>query len=82
MIGALTCDICHGTGRLQPFAMIRILSVRKQLLVEITESEVQAEGYRSIGEYWNAFNRINKLNFALPILTNMEVTVVEFELAK
>lgn len=74
-----TCPVCQGSGRLQPFATIRVLDVWQERLVDITDAGAKAEGYASRAEFMAVFGRINKLKNTQ--IRELVVFVVKFELA-
>lgn len=58
------------------FAVVRILGVGKEMLMDISEDDARAEGYDSAPDFLAAFVRINKM----PVAQDVGVWVVEFEL--
>lgn len=58
-----------------PFAYLRILDVRREVLGAITTADARAEGYTMTADYLAAFERING---SAPL--ELPVWVVEFEL--
>lgn len=63
----------------EPFAYLRIVAVRRERLLYISEDDARAEGYSSPAEYLAAFKRIFKID-VIPASTL--VWVVCFELVK
>lgn len=61
-----------------PFARVRILDVRRQVLGEMSREEVLAEGYRTWPEYMAALSAIHDREFD----PHEEVWVVEFEVVQ
>jgi hypothetical protein len=80
------CSVCHGTGRLQPFASVKILRVWYQCLGTMTERECRAEGYGNLNEYLNALWAINRKQLHPKMerqqLHGRWVWAVEFELVE
>lgn len=70
----------------EPFAHLRILEVRYEMLGFTSEADARAEGYATVSEFVGAFLRINGMDPAeapLPgLLKMMYVWVVRFELAE
>lgn len=76
------CTTCHGEGLLQPFATIRILDVRQELLEDISEAGAKAEGYTDRLNYLAAFYLINQRRLPVSVTEKMLVWVVKFELVE
>lgn len=77
----IDCPVCHGTGRLQPFATIRILRVWQERLGSISEQSALAEGYPGVGAYLCAFMDINKIaNDDVNETLERQVYAIKFEL--
>lgn len=77
------CVMCKGTGRLQPFARVKILRVWKQALADMTAGDVIAEGYPTHRDYVQAFATIHHIGYEDKIVPNgapFMVWAVEFEL--
>jgi hypothetical protein len=60
-VGIAPCCVCDGTGKLQPFASIRIKRVWLERLTEIPEADAITEGYPTVAKFHEAFIRINGL---------------------
>ncbi len=73
------CDRCGGTGRLQPFATVRILRVWKEHLLDIDDPGAIVEGYDNRMAYLMAFATINAKRLVVvdPLVWAVEFEVVE-----
>lgn len=62
------------------FAKLRILSVHKERVTEISDKDALAEGYENNSDFLMVFKRINKTTFM--DMAFMDVWVVKFEVAE
>jgi hypothetical protein len=60
----------------EPFASVRITSVRREPLGEISHADVVREGYKTIADFRGAWEAI----YGRPFDRDLEVWVVDFEL--
>ena len=63
----------------QPFARVRIASVRQERLGDISREDARREGYASVDAYLEGFCRINRKPLTQAVL-DLVVNVLDFEL--
>lgn len=82
----------HKVGSIQPVQCgyrdkarghIRILRIKYQALRNVTQAEVEAEGFESIGAFWEYIIKINEwAKRSRGSVMNTVLTVYEFELVE
>jgi hypothetical protein len=60
----------------EPFASVRITSVRRERLGEISDDDVEREGYKTLADFRGAWETI----YRRPFENDLEVWVVDFKL--
>jgi hypothetical protein len=82
-VGAIhQCNLNFSKGS-RPFARIRILSIRQEPLIEISDEDCRREGYADRIAYLEAFIHVNHLeNEDIPCFLHEPLWVVDFELVK
>lgn len=73
----MICPSCNGTGRLQPFATVRMLRVWRETLGHISETDARAEGYANAGQYLVAFHHIDPHSLITDLVWAVEFTLME-----
>jgi len=75
------CRVCHGTGRLQPFASVRILRVWREEIRDMTPAEIAAEGYpgKGVHEFAQILIDVNRLKWSVAYVMHLPLFALEFE---
>ncbi len=83
-LSSMGCYKCEGTGRLQPFASVRILRVWQQQVRDMSPDEITAEGYPGWHhiEFAQKLIEVNKFKLSVAAVLHLRPYVIEFEVVK